>query len=399
MIRRPWGGNGRIRVTLFTTRLGGGGAERQLVNVANHLDRQRFDVRVAAMRAGGTYATLLRNDVEVQTFGRAGAILPAARLVSHLWRQRPDIICSFLDGPTTLAVAATRVAAPDVRTVACVQAPVSVAHADAPWWRRRAMLLALERADRVIAISEGVAQDLVKLVPRAGERTTVIYNAGVDGSSLSAADVDLPNGIERPRGNLLVACGRLAPQKGYEYLLEAVALSRADPVLHLWIVGEGELRASLEMRARDLGIRDRVDFLGFQPNPLPFMQQADVFVLSSVFEGFGNVIVEAMACGTPVVATDCQFGPAEITRGGRVGVLVQPRDAQALAEAIDRLMRDPAHRRTLSEAGRKRARDFDPSRIAQQYARVFDQVLQNTASARGRAPCTNSRSAQSPRER
>jgi glycosyltransferase involved in cell wall biosynthesis len=124
-----------------------------------------------------------------------------------------------------------------------------------------------------------------------------------------------------------------------------------------------------------------VSFEGFQANPFAFMRAADVFVLSSEFEGFGNVIVEAMAVGTPVVATDCPYGPEEILDGGRYGCLVPPGDPQALADALARVLADPALRARMSAAGRERARAFSSQAIADEYAALFERVLPEGAPA------------------
>jgi glycosyltransferase involved in cell wall biosynthesis len=154
-------------------------------------------------------------------------------------------------------------------------------------------------------------------------------------------------------------------------LLKAYALIHAHIKEKLVILGEGEERPSLEGLVKDLGIADKVIFAGFQPNPYPFMKHASLFVLSSIFESFALVIVEAMACGAPVVATDCLSGPSEIITDGVDGVLVPPADEKKLAEAMSRVLRDPALRARLIEKGRERAQFFDIKRILPEYEAIF----------------------------
>ena len=146
--------------------------------------------------------------------------------------------------------------------------------------------------------------------------------------------------------------------------------------MSLYILGEGSERPRLEKLIQDLGLHPVVRLLGFQPNPYATMRQADVFVLSSDYEGFGNVIVEAMALGVPVIATDCPYGPREILAGGKYGVLVPPGDEQALADAILSLLRDPDARRRLGVEAKKRAEEFSVEKIVLSYERLFLELVE-----------------------
>jgi glycosyltransferase involved in cell wall biosynthesis len=143
-------------------------------------------------------------------------------------------------------------------------------------------------------------------------------------------------------------------------------------------MGVGELQQCLEEQIRALGLTHCVRLLGFQQNPYQYMAAADVFALSSIFEGFGNVIVEAMACGTPVVATDCPYGPAEIISDGVNGLLVPPARADALASALLRVLTDPALKKQLSCNGQKRSQDFHAQAIASAYGEMFLRVVNGT---------------------
>jgi glycosyltransferase involved in cell wall biosynthesis len=142
----------------------------------------------------------------------------------------------------------------------------------------------------------------------------------------------------------------------------------------LWILGTGPLESSLRGLASSLGIADRVRFLGFKKNPYPYMRSADCFVLSSAWEGFGNVLVEAMICGTPVVATRCSFGPEEIIDDRHSGLLVDCGDSQGLGEAIECVLGNHAVSRGLAHFGRERAKRFMPSIVVRDYERLFSKV-------------------------
>lgn len=365
----------RTHVLFFTSELGGGGAEKHLVRVANHLDRSRFRVSVAVLRGGGSYEADLAGDVQLHPLGVRGlvqGVLPLSRLMRQ---ERPDVVCSVMDHVNCLAIAATRILRNRPPVVACVQVATSMEWEREPSLRKRVLLRAMRylypSAARVVAISEGVRQDLQRFVLGIEERTIVIYNAGMDEAVEQLAvepDVSLSRDLGVP---LLVACGRLTEQKGFLHLLRALALVREHIPAELWVLGEGDQRAALETEVRRLGLERAVRLAGFQRNPYPYMREADVFVLSSLWEGFGNVVTEAMAVGTPVVATDCPHGPAEIIQHGESGLLVPPGDPRALAEAILRVLRDGALRQRLAEQGRKRSEAFTAPAIAEQYARVL----------------------------
>lgn len=371
-----------IRVLFFTTRLGGGGAEMQLLRVANYLDANEFAVDIAVCRRGGEYEHLVAPSISVHhlahprihssTAGLIAAAIPLRRLVRRL---AADVVVSFMDSANVIAALSVDRVRGRPRLVGCVQNTISRADHERNHPVRRAVLALVRRTypqlDRVVALSNGVARDIAAHVPAAASRITMIHNAGVDDDlAVRAADpiAGLSPDRERP---LIVACGRLSPQKGYPHLLDAFAEIRRDLGAHLWILGQGPDRGALERRISRLGLAGAVRLLGFQNNPYPYMAAADLFVLSSLHEGFGNVLVEAMATGTPVVATDCMHGPAEIIRDGESGLLVPPADPQALASAMRRVLTDPALAQRLAERGQARAQDFHVSRIGAEYAALF----------------------------
>ncbi|MBE9011851.1 glycosyltransferase, partial [Pseudanabaenaceae cyanobacterium LEGE 13415] len=213
-------------------------------------------------------------------------------------------------------------------------------------------------------------EDLLQFVPTA--HVEVIYNAGVDEQVLAGANQPLSVDCPRP---LIVTCGRLAEQKGYPYLLEAFAQVRRVMPASLWILGEGKLRSSIEQKIRELGLTDSVTLLGFQNNPYQYMKAADLFVLASIYEGFGNVLVEAMACQTPVVATDCPSGPGEIITHHLNGLLVPPADSFALSQAMLDVLSNPSLQCKFSIAGQHRAQDFHSQTIAAAYGRLFQSLV------------------------
>ncbi|MCU0526340.1 MAG: glycosyltransferase [Elainella sp. Prado103] len=410
--------NRKLKVLFFTASLGGGGAERHLLRLINHLDRQQVCPLLALTKAGGSYEVDLRRDVPIHflktgkiassTLQMIRSIIPLRRLMQA---EQPDLICSVMTHANLVAILATMGLKQPPKVVISVQNPPSIQSKN---WLVKWFLLSLlpwlyPKADRTIALSEGVAVDLVQLVPQIRDRIQVIYNAGYDEQVLAAAQQPLPSDLQVPHP-LVVACGRLTPQKDFLTLLDAFAevnrrrsvptvleprtvlaaqssipssslvaqpsnsLQQASPA-HLWIIGEGSQRLILEKKIRELDLEDRVKLLGFQQNPFQWMRSADIFVLSSIYEGFGNVLVEAMACGTPVIATDCPAGPREIIQHEVNGLLVPVGNVDAIANAIVHLLTYPKWREKLSDGGQVRAKKFHSQTIAMEYAAMFKEII------------------------
>ena len=370
-------------VVFFTIVLGKGGAEMHLLRLLNHLNRDRLKPSLCLTRAGGSYEQALEGDVPVHhlpTKNIDSVLLRLVRAVRPLrrfiQRKRPAVVCSVMD---TAGLVAARAIAPMERPptfVMSAQAPPKTKREHA-WkhgtWRERIFAeatrhlapFAYRRADRVVALSKGTAQEVAAMAPSVKARTRVIHNAGFDETGLHRMEEgveDLPQD-----GPLVVACGRLAEVKGFSNLLSAFAQVRQHTAAHLWILGEGKQRAALEAQIRRFGLAGCVRLLGFRGNPFKYMKAADLFVLSSLYEGFGNVLVEAMACGTPVVSTDCPHGPGEIIEPGQSGLLVPSEDTEALAEAIVRVLKDAGLRRRLKKGARERAQDFHAEAVTKAY--------------------------------
>jgi glycosyltransferase involved in cell wall biosynthesis len=210
-------------------------------------------------------------------------------------------------------------------------------------------------ADQVVAVSKGVSDNVTRMAPKTACKVRVVYNPIVDQKMLQKAKESVDHPWLNEKGPpVILGVGRLTRQKNFDLLLRSFASLREKRDARLIILGGGNQRESLEKRVDELDIGDHVDLHGFVRNPYPYMRRASLFVLSSDFEGFGSVIVEALACGCPVVSTDCPSGPREILGGGRWGRLVPVGDEVVLAEAMDEALSKPYDPDRL----RQRARDF-----------------------------------------
>ncbi len=309
-----------------------------------------------------------------------GPIKRSTSLVHYLDEARPAILLSgwsdcnlvacwakrLARSPTQVVVNECVALSPTIETEACESRLPA-------YWRAVPALLAraYRHADAIVAMSDGVADDLAQTAGVARDRIETIYNPIVDDELVNRAREPVPHpwfGASSPP--VILGAGRLYPQKDFPTLLKAFALIRARHRARLVILGEGQERNRLEQLARDLNIDNDVAFPGWVPNPFAYMANAALFVLSSSYEGFGNVVAEALACGCPVVSTDCPAGPAEILDGGKYGRLVPVGDEEKLAEAIASTLADPPDRDWL----RERAAAFSVDRAVQAYLDVFSRL-------------------------
>jgi glycosyltransferase involved in cell wall biosynthesis len=189
-------------------------------------------------------------------------------------------------------------------------------------------------ADHIVAVSQGVKRELLALSSINESKVSVIYNPVITEETFELINSSVEHPWFTPGRFVAVAVGRLARAKNYPLMLRAVSEARKHINLHLIILGDGDLKPRLMEEACSLGISEYVDFHGFVSNPLAFVAKANVFLMSSSWEGLGNVLIEAMAASTPIISTDCESGPREVLENGKWGLLVPPDDVESFANAI-----------------------------------------------------------------
>lgn len=371
---------GKTRVLFIVGSLGGGGAERVVLNLARYIDRGAFQPHLALLDCKGDYMDLLPDDVVVHDLKARRAryaFLPLARLIGKL---EPDVLFSttiHVDQSLCLAMKLVRwtpkliFRSPNFASESLLKAPFFV---------RRLAHWSYNRADLVIASTQAMSKDLQANFSMPAEKIKVIPNP-IDTEMIKASaegPVDHPWFQENGKAehSIVIAMGRLVEQKGFSFLLRAFSVVREESPARLVILGRGDQLKELQTLASKLDIDQDVAFLGFQSNPYKYVANADLFVLSSLWEGFPNALVEVMACGIPVVSTDCPSGPSEIITSGENGLLVSPADPDALAEAILRVLRDNKVATKLVEGGKKRAADFDVGRTVGEYELAVRSILE-----------------------
>jgi len=300
--------------------------------------------------------------------------LPA--LAKYLKRERPDVVISSMHYPNVVAVVARDLAGVQSKVVLTVHNTLSQEIAFSRKRRSKGDKVKVDqrvfpRADAVVAVSLGVAEDLAKTLSLPDETFSMIYNP-VDTEFLERqASEPLSHPWFSGDGvPVLLAVGGFKPAKDHATLLRALAIVRAERSVRLIILGEGKLREHLTRQAEGLGITADLNMPGFVNNPYQYMAQASLFVLSSVFEGLGMVLVEALACGCPVISTDCPSGPNEILAQGLFGGLVPMGDEQAMAKAITQALDTPHDKARLIARGR----EFSLDRATENYLELIDKI-------------------------
>lgn len=368
----------RIRVLFAIPVLDRGGPDRVLFELLCSLDRTLFDPSLMVIDGEGDYLAQLPKDIPVKVLGGKSRRdrYPVLRALRHIRSTAPDLVFGTLRMTFTLGVASpafpakTRLVlrqANDFTTDFGLLVKQSlVKHRVARWLSKQN----LRRADAVVCQSQAMKRDLDALL---GERANLhVISNPVDLEAIAGAGT-----TTLPGAPALVSVGRLAPQKGFDILLPAVAQIRGRfPGLHLTIIGDGPDRDALQARARDLGLADAVTFTGFSSNPVPSVRAADLFVLSSRYEGFPNAALEALACGTPIVLTDCPGANSEIVIGGVNGRLASAIDAGAFARALETALDELAsYDRAVIRANC--AERFASERIVTKYQQLFSSVVRS----------------------
>lgn len=370
-----------ITLALFVSGLSGGGVPRVMLNLARAIARRGHRVDVVTPRPEGPLRALFPGEARlVPLVGwpsrlpwvagkrRRQVVAAIPALVRYLRRERPAALLAADHWVNFSAVVARALAGVPTRVAVSQHTHLS-RHAQARPIVRWLVPRLYPRADAIVAVSRGVADDLAVDAGIPRERITVIYNPVVtpEIGALAEAPVEHP-WLAPGAPPVVLGAGRLVKQKDFPTLLRAFARVRAQRNVRLVVLGEGSRRADLERQARELGVADDVSLPGFVANPYAHMARAGLFVLSSAWEGFGNVLVEALACGCPVVSTDCPSGPAEILEGGAYGRLVPVGDDAALASAMLATLDTPPPAARLQA----RAADFTVERAARSYLALLE---------------------------
>jgi glycosyltransferase involved in cell wall biosynthesis len=328
------------QLAIFLPALYGGGAERTLLKLAVGIAARGYKVDLVLARTEGPYLAEVPRTVRIVNLNARRVLSSLPAFTQYLNRERPRALLSGLH-TNLIALWAKRLARVPTRVVVSERNMLSCrTHYYASDLRLRLMPYLVRHfypwADNIVAVSKEVADDLIKTATISSERIRVIYNPVVTPELQARAGDPLKHPwFDLGEPPVILAAGRLTAQKDYPTLINAFARIRRVRPARLLILGEGEERAALEEQVGRLRLEQDVCLPGFVSNPFPYMRRASVFVLSSRWEGLPGVLIEAMYCGAPLIATDCPGGSNEVLAGGRYGRLVPVGDVNALADAIE----------------------------------------------------------------
>lgn len=399
------------RIAIGMINLGAGGAEMSMLNLAGGLIDLGHPVDLVLCEAKGPLQNRVPDGVRVIELERTPILIarllvaladPAGipalarpillprsaphRLgslrgfVRYLRNERPAGLITALRTPNMMGVWARRLARVPTRLIVSQRNSLSNTLADGnDKWRKRYLPDAITRtygmADQIVAVSDGVGDDLAAHTGLDRSQITTVYNPVVDKRLVTQAAEDTGHPwLDTKNEPVVLAVGALIAQKDHDTLIRAFARLRAERSCKLVIVGAGKskeqdraARERLMALATELGVAADIDLAGFQANPFAFMARADLFVLASRFEGLPGVLVQALACGATVVATDCPYGPREILRDGQDGALVPVGDDKAMSQAMAEALAAPRDR----QAQQRRAADFNVRRSTDRYLELL----------------------------
>lgn len=348
----------RIKIIFYVSSLSSGGAERQFSYIITYLDRKKFDIILCLSK-------------DIVEYNCPGDIKKYVLNKKHFWdffrmffrfrkivlQEKPDIVFTTIFNCNLLALV--------LKLFYRKKFKLIVRETANPAWYKTEfpeiiylpfLRIFYPLADLILSPSQGVKDAVVRLIGYP-EKQLFIHNMIDDNMVLKFSNDD--DNLEGFNKNIpvIVSIGMLAKQKGYEYLLYAFKKVTEQKKSCLIIVGDGPHREELIKLTKQLGISDDVSFVDHKKNPFAYIARSAIFVFPSLFESFGNVLLESMILGVPVVSSRAPYGPEEIIEDGKSGFLVPTRDPDALAEKMLKLLNDPELRQKFSEAGRKRVRD------------------------------------------
>lgn len=350
----------RTRVLFFMPDLGGGGAERVLINLLRHLDRATFDAHLVLMRLEGPYADRIPDDIPVRILGSRNLWTTTPKLAAAMRELDPDVVVGTTGGAGVPTVLAHRLIRSRARLIVW-ERNVLVGSESGP---KRSLLLALKkklwpRADLITAVGRYVEQDIQRQTGVGPEKTKVLYSPILDADFERQAKAEVDHPWFHDDVPVLLCVARFTAAKDHATLLRGFARLRETHDARLVLLGHGHLQEQVEAQAHEMGLSDHIWFAGFVENPFKYMTHATMLVLTSLQEGVPGVVVQAMGCGLPVIGTDSPGGTGELVIHEETGLLVPMGDDEAVARSARRLIDDPALARQLAANALKRVQPFE----------------------------------------
>jgi len=382
----------KIRLLFLLPSYTFGGAERTSLNLLRGIDTARFRICLVTSKLIfrrfqhiGIEDFFPIEDLGINTwFGTLGSLLHDVRRVAVLLRQKtPDLAFGMMHYPSSLLVFAKKLFQCPVKIITSPRGPSTeyLKYFEKELFRKTYLKVLFrffyKYTDGLIVASQGMKRESVQYFHADPDRITVIANS-VDSLELKEKaeeniDIEIPAGYR-----IICTSGRLEREKNLTFLLRVFSLLRKTERVKLIIIGDGTERKNLEKLSRELNIGEDVIFVGYQTNPYKFIKRSDIYVHTCLFEGFANSIIEAMACGIPVVATDCPYGPRDIISDGINGFLIPMNNEITMVDVLLTLMHNEEIRRHIGEKGAARIKDFSVEKMVNGYEKIFTKIAQKT---------------------
>lgn len=358
-------------LAIFLMDLRGGGAEKVMLNLAEGFAQRGVKVDLVIVQEIGAYLSQIPSNIRVVKLDRPRLVSSLPDLVRYLQQEQPKALISALEDTNIMAILARSLAGVSTRVIVTAHNDLRQEVQNATCLKRRVVPHLLRffypHATAIVGVSQGVVEALSHFgSPKS--RTHVIYNPIVTQTLLTQIQEPVDHPWFQPnQPPVILGVGRLEQQKDFSTLIRAFSIVRQRQAVRLMILGEGDQRSQLEALIAQLHLEEDAFLPGFLSNPYSYMAQAALLVMSSLWEGFGNVLVEAMAAGTPVVATNCESGPAEILADGQYGQLVPIGDVDRMASAIDATLQKPSDPERLKQ----RSQDFSLEQAVSRYEELL----------------------------
>lgn len=358
------------RVGFFISNLGGGGVQRVVLNLAAGLIAEGVEVDLVVGWPEGNNRQFIPLGVQLINLRKKNILACLPGLVHYLRRRMPGTLITAQTHVNIVGIVGKFLYKKDIFLVVCEHNNMKeVVKANPREWFRPVLARWLyPKADVIVAVSNGVADGLIAMTGLPREKIKVVYNPVITDLILIKAKEPINHPwFQNTDTKIIVSVGRLENQKDFATLIHALEVINGNLPIRLVILGEGSQRDHLQSIIDKLGLNEIVDMPGYVENPYPYLKQASVFVLSSKYEGFPGVLVEALACGVPVISTDCPSGPAEILEYGKYGKLVPVGGSNEMAVAIKETIDHPLPKEELI----KRGMDFTVINITKEYMKVI----------------------------
>ncbi len=322
----------KLKILILASTLGGGGTERRTVYILKYINRDIFEPILCVWEKKGVYVKDIPRQTKLYAVKRRNKAFTLLNMCKVINKEKPDIIFGNMWGINAAAILALKM----MFFKRKMKAKLIIGVVTNPSYFKHQNIIRFlyNFADLFVTNSYGIREYLVSSWKIPKEKIRVIHN-GVDIKNIDKLSFEKVDHIWiKNNYNLIISVGRLTKPKGLPYLLDALKILNKKNPVYLIIVGKGEEEERLKKMAKKIGIKNRVDFIGFKHNPFKYIAKTNLFILASLWEGFPNVLLEAMACKTPVVSTDAPYGPSEIIEDGVNGYLVPAADSARLAEKI-----------------------------------------------------------------